>query len=193
MCLCLKSKYQVCPICLEYKPAHIKCKICTNTTVCSSCASEMCEKGICNKCPICRQKNWKKPNKKTQILPVKSITLFENLRTVSNVTNVEIENNQENDQENDQENYEENNNCYNKINNILTMIRKLYIIIGTGILLYVAGFLTVVVFYPEIQWKDNYYYLWLPLLISSVWSALIWSPCCCGKYLSELCCTTVFI
>ena len=178
MCLCLKAKNQVCPVCLEYKPAHIKCKICTNTTVCSSCASGMCEEGICNKCPVCRQKNWKKPNKKTQILPVKSITLFENLRTVSNVITVEIENNQEN------------NNCCDKVNNILAMIRKIYIIIGTSIILYIIGFATVVIFYPEIKWTDNYYYIWLPPLMASVWVAIIWSPCCCQESLRNAFCTT---
>ena len=51
------------------KKLTTQCKICTDTRICKDCCLSLCEKGLCGKCPVCRQPNWKKP-KKSQIMPI---------------------------------------------------------------------------------------------------------------------------
>lgn len=58
-----------CPICMEEKKYGIKCKICTDTKVCNSCVTKLCEEGQINKCPVCRQENWKEEKCITKIFP----------------------------------------------------------------------------------------------------------------------------
>ena len=64
---CCKKHY--CPICMEEKICGIKCKICTDTKVCSTCITKLCEEGIINKCPVCREENWKEDKSFTKIFP----------------------------------------------------------------------------------------------------------------------------
>ena len=68
MCFKARSTSQ-CPICLETKKLTTQCAICTDTRICKDCCLSLCEKGLCGKCPVCRQPNWKKP-KKSQIVPI---------------------------------------------------------------------------------------------------------------------------
>ena len=66
------TRYFNCPICLSSKKIKnsTKCKKCKNTHICNECMLNMCEKGIAEKCPVCRQTEWKKQNlKKSSILP----------------------------------------------------------------------------------------------------------------------------
>jgi len=60
MCITSKTNIKECVICNEEKKTHINCKICTDTNVCFDCSVQLCENGICNRCPICRQEDWKK-------------------------------------------------------------------------------------------------------------------------------------
>ena len=55
---CKNNKY--CCICLQLENDTISCLKCKNAVVCHNCISSMLEKGVCDKCPICRQINWKK-------------------------------------------------------------------------------------------------------------------------------------
>ena len=64
---CCKKHY--CPICMEEKICGIKCKICTDTKICSTCITKLCEEGIINKCPVCREENWKEDKSFTKIFP----------------------------------------------------------------------------------------------------------------------------
>lgn len=64
---CCNKDY--CPICMENKLYGIKCQICTNTKICNSCIAKLCEQGQVNKCPVCRQENWKEPKCITKIFP----------------------------------------------------------------------------------------------------------------------------
>ena len=67
--MCFQSKKHYCPVCMTEKKGQIKCKICTNTVVCADCIISMCEEGQCNKCPVCRQEDWKLTLNKNTILP----------------------------------------------------------------------------------------------------------------------------
>jgi len=49
-----------CCICLEKtkKPGY-QCILCNRGFVCRNCVPCLCESGMCNKCPVCRQENWR--------------------------------------------------------------------------------------------------------------------------------------
>ena len=49
-----------CCICLEKnkKPGY-QCILCNRGVVCRNCVPQLCESGMCNKCPVCRQENWR--------------------------------------------------------------------------------------------------------------------------------------
>ena len=71
------TKYFNCPICFNSKKEKnsTKCKKCKNTHICNECMLNMCERGMSNKCPICRQTEWRKQNlRKNSILPNNSNT-----------------------------------------------------------------------------------------------------------------------
>ena len=65
------SSKKQCPVCLEFKKTYLTCSICSDTNICQDCCLNLCEKGLCDKCPVCRQTNWKKAKKirKTKVLP----------------------------------------------------------------------------------------------------------------------------
>ena len=66
-----------------------KCKKCKNTHICNECMLHLCEKGIANKCPICRQTEWRKQNlKKNSILPNNSTRVINTIRIVDERGNV---------------------------------------------------------------------------------------------------------
>jgi hypothetical protein len=54
---------------MEEKHCGIRCKICSNTKICTSCITKLCEEGQINKCPVCRQENWKEEKCITKIFP----------------------------------------------------------------------------------------------------------------------------
>jgi len=63
-----KEKHE-CILCFDNKDC-IQCIKCKNCFVCQDCLLSMCENGICNKCPHCRQTNWRKSTKKSKIVPI---------------------------------------------------------------------------------------------------------------------------
>jgi len=49
-----------CCICLEKtKKSGYQCILCNRGFVCRNCIPQLCENGLCGKCPICRQENWR--------------------------------------------------------------------------------------------------------------------------------------
>ena len=65
--LIVGKKKRDCNVCFEKKEG-VLCSKCKNCHVCHDCLLSMCENGICNKCPHCRQTNWKKS--KSKIVPI---------------------------------------------------------------------------------------------------------------------------
>ena len=71
---CFKSQPKLqCCVCLESVKNPVVCKHCVEGVVCSNCMLSMCEAGICDKCPTCRQLEWKKVDNATaKITPLSS-------------------------------------------------------------------------------------------------------------------------
>ena len=66
------NKSSQCCICSETTNKGFNCKICKEGCVCRKCMPRLCESGLCNKCPVCRQENWRKKNtNQTVIIPIK--------------------------------------------------------------------------------------------------------------------------
>jgi len=66
------NKSSQCCICSETTNKGFNCKICKEGFVCRKCIPRLCESGLCNKCPVCRQENWRKKNtNQTVIIPIK--------------------------------------------------------------------------------------------------------------------------
>tara|TARA_Y100000816_G_scaffold164058_1_gene117489 strand:+ start:1106 stop:1627 length:522 start_codon:yes stop_codon:yes gene_type:complete len=80
------SKKEKCVICMENKKIHIKCKLCVDTSVCYNCTTQMCENGQCDRCPICRQENWKNIKTSKTKICIKNITTSIQT-TANNITN----------------------------------------------------------------------------------------------------------
>ena len=55
---CWKTKKECC-ICYQQRAAGVVCTKCVSGIVCIDCASQLCENGQCERCPVCRRKNWK--------------------------------------------------------------------------------------------------------------------------------------
>uniref|UniRef100_A0A6C0CR73 RING-type domain-containing protein n=1 Tax=viral metagenome TaxID=1070528 RepID=A0A6C0CR73_9ZZZZ len=64
-----KNNIHDCNVCFEAKDCT-QCLKCKNCFVCQDCLLSMCENGICNKCPHCRQSEWRKSLKKSKIVPI---------------------------------------------------------------------------------------------------------------------------
>ena len=66
------NKSSQCCICSETTNKGFNCKICKEGFVCRKCMPRLCESGLCNKCPVCRQVDWRKKNtNQTVIIPIK--------------------------------------------------------------------------------------------------------------------------
>ena len=164
---CFNKHKEKCPICLQDKKLTTQCKICSDTKFCKECCHNLCEKGLCDKCPVCRQSNWKK-TKKSQILPVLSKKSKPKEDQV--ITNIIIEN--------------ENFNYCSKLKLLLFYI---YTIIVFCLLIYCIGLLSVVIFIDSGR-KENLNIYWIAPIIGLIWALIIWSPCCCGRHLSNVFC-----
>lgn len=158
-----------CPICLQHKKLEITCKICTNTKICKKCNLDLCEKGLCGKCPVCRQPNWKKHNK-SKIIPISKINILPQEDKVINVNTLE-----------------NTNNC--SLSNILL---NFVICILHCLLIYSIGMFTLLIFTTNEDLENEFTLYWLPPIIGLVWLVLIWSPCCCGKHLSNIFCKKIY-
>jgi len=165
LCLCKNTK-EKCPICLQEKKLTTQCKICTDTIICKDCCLSLCEKGLCGKCPVCRQPNWKKP-KKTQIIPISKINLLPRESKVINDIILENQNNMD------------------KCKYILFSIA---VCISHSVLIYVMGLFTLIIFTKKEDWKSDSALYWVSGFVGIVWVIIIWSPCCCGKWLNKVFC-----
>jgi hypothetical protein len=173
MCFFTKSKKE-CPICLQEKKLTTKCKICTDTKICQDCSLSLCEQGLCGKCPVCRQPNWKQP-KKTQILP-KIILTFKSKQEEKEEIIPEIN--------------IEKKDCFDTYIQVKSTIFTIMYILVACILIYVLGMFTIFLFSSGVDWSQNGELYWLSAIVGLAWVALIWSPCCCGKTLHNVYCTS---
>ena len=176
MCLYNKPKKE-CPICLQEKKLTTKCKICTDTMICQDCCLNLCEKGLCGKCPVCRQPNWKQP-KKTQIMP-KLILKFKSAEKEEKEEKESPEVFPQIDREED---------CCDTCYKIKNTIFTIFYIFAACMIVYVLGMFTVFIFTSGDIWKDNPHLYWVSALVGIVWVGMAWSPCCCGKTLSNVYC-----
>ena len=71
------SKNSECCICSEKTNKGFKCKLCKEGFVCRKCMPRLCESGLCNKCPVCRQVDWRKKNtNQTVVIPIKEADII---------------------------------------------------------------------------------------------------------------------
>ena len=151
---CNKRK---CPICLEYKKTYLVCKNCKNTNICFECVTNMCEFGICDKCPVCRQINWKKKIKveiANDIFKIKYI--YKCLDTIISIIKY--------------------------IYKLLILLVNIFVIF---IIIYLIGIITIVIFWPSIDFNKSINRFGLPIFLGLLWLLIIWSPCCCGQTLCQ--------
>ena len=156
-----------CCICLLYKMKYIKCKKCKNAVVCRDCIPSLCEEGICDKCPVCRQKEWMKKVKKNKIVPEKRLTVI-------------VQNN------------ERENTCCDNCTCRCTclFLIKIFRILNLMALIYAAGLLTIAGSNVDLSLL-----LWLPMLLGLLEFFLI--ICCCVRCckiettLKKICCFIV--
>ena len=125
----------------------------------------MCEKGICNLCPICRRDKWKHI-KKTKVFP---FTKINKTRIESINNNLEIQ--------------EKNIYIYDCLNNLKLCYSLSFKLLSILFISYFIGLFTLFMFYPNLNFPENNYVFWLPFIISIGWWIIIWSPCCCGECL----------
>ena len=179
--MCLKSKSsRVCPICYEEKKLTTQCKICSDTRICNDCCLSLCEKGLCGRCPVCRQPNWKKP-RKSQIMPI----LFK-VKTKAPSKTEEIHQQHEYTLPPLQR--------HRPVNCIFEYIRckerifNIMVFLAACLLVYLAGLFTIFIFVGEDYIKDKLWPFWFAPLIGLLWVGLIWTPCCCGTTLRNMYC-----
>tara|TARA_B100001287_G_C22667510_1_gene523581 strand:- start:1492 stop:2034 length:543 start_codon:yes stop_codon:yes gene_type:complete len=175
MCFKARSTSQ-CPICLETKKLTTQCAICTDTRICKDCCLSLCEKGLCGKCPVCRQPNWKKP-KKSQIVPIfsKIKINFPSKTEEEEVVYREPSISRQMD-------------CINEYLKCKERVFNIMVFFASCLLIYIVGLFTIFIFAGEDYIKDKLWPFWIAPLVGLGWVALIWSPCCCGKTLRNMYC-----
>ena len=126
-----------------------RCKQCINATVCTSCLLGLAENGLCDKCPLCRQKDWLKKN-------VKSVKV-QPLETKNNITMIETSN----EELVNRYNYR----CICDCNKIYTifMLSIIYLVIS-----YFYGFLTLIIFLTSKIEKNITLFILLPIPIGAI-------------------------
>jgi len=67
--LFVKDKIHECNVCFENKES-VQCLKCKNCYVCHDCLLSMCENGIADKCPHCRQLQWRKIKNTNKVFPI---------------------------------------------------------------------------------------------------------------------------
>ena len=176
--MCFKSRTSSqCPICLEEKKLTTQCSICTDTRICKDCCLSLCEKGMCGKCPVCRQPNWKKP-KKSQIVPIFSkikITFPSKIEEQEEEVYIEPSIPRQID-------------CINQYLKCKERVFNIIVFFASCLLIYVVGLFTIFIFSGEDYIKDKLWPFWIAPLVGLGWVALIRSPCCCGNSLRNMYC-----
>ena len=163
--MCFKNKYNSCPICMELKKPAIKCKICTNTEICTDCIVQLCEKGLCSKCPVCRQENWKQ-SYSTKIIPFKKYeTIEKKNKKKYNSENISNQETMCND-------------IYNIILIVYIYLRFITFIISCMVIIWLLGFILTKTF-TDLELQKNYAYIWFPYIMSL--SYIIPIICCYFK------------
>ncbi len=172
---CFQTKKHYCPVCLTEKKGQIKCKICSNTVICSDCIVSMCEKGQCDKCPVCRQEDWKQNLNKKTIIPFSPKKCLKR-ETIQDEIQMEIE---------DEENIRVTINWYELIN---TNIKILKLAITIALILFICWllglFITLLLF--DVDLKKNFAIIWFPFIVMSVIAFLI--TCCFWDQIKKIYC-----
>lgn len=168
------SSKKKCPVCLEFKKTYLTCNICSDTNICQDCCLSLCEKGLCDKCPICRQTNWKKAKKirKTKILPSLFIAIGSNKEDI--VSEIIIE-------EDGQIIKNTKLDCKKILHNLkLTLFRIAVFLLICG-LFYCLGMFTLFIFGADSEFVKNGNIFWLSPIVGLMWVGICCSPCCFGK------------
>ena len=149
-----------CCICLQFKMRYIKCKKCKNAVVCRDCLPSLCEGGLCSKCPICRQTEWKINVKKNKIMPESKTNIIINPRYME----------------------EDNVSCCDLCTPLYCGLccLKGFRLCNLIFLIYCAGLLTIFCFVGD-SLELSFYY-WLPAIIGLIEFILLLACCygCCG-------------
>lgn len=148
------KKKNNCNICFENKDC-VQCLKCNNCNVCHDCLLSMCENGICDKCPHCRQEKWRKSNK-SQIVPI-------------NTPNVLIRS----EQKQATSNYVyRDENSTNALSAMTARGRIYYKVIMSGVMItlsWMCGFITVIICTgKKVDFIDVNLLTWIALLIGLV-------------------------
>ena len=173
------SKKKKCPVCLEYKQIYLICSICSDTNICQDCSLNLCEKGLCDKCPVCRQTNWKKAKKikRTKILPSLFISIGtkkENI--VSEIVIDDVGKKMDNSKLD----------CKKILHNLkLTLFHIAVFLLICG-LIYCLGMFTLFFFGADSEFVKNGNIFWLSPIVGLMWVGICCSPCCFGKTVKKI-------
>jgi len=157
-CLSWCSKSSECCICSETTSKGFKCKLCKEGFVCRKCMPRLCESGLCNKCPICRQENWRKKNtNQTVIIPIKESEVI----IIEPVT----------------QSQDEEKNCWDDLPSCRYAMDKIWVVCCILFLSYVIGIFTVAdhIRYPYSRWKPEHHVI---ALVVGICEFCIVSYCC---------------
>ena len=150
--------------------------MCIRDRICQDCCLSLCEKGLCGKCPVCRQPNWKKP-KKSQIVPIfsKIKINFPSKTEEEEVVYREPSISRQMD-------------CINEYLKCKERVFNIMVFFASCLLIYIVGLFTIFIFAGEDYMKDKLWPFWIAPLVGLGWVSLIWSPCCCGNSLRNIYC-----
>lgn len=173
--MCFQTKKYYCPVCMTEKKGQIKCKICTNTVICSDCIISMCEKGQCNKCPVCRQEDWKLNLNKNTILPFSPKKCLKGETVQSdNEIQTQIE--------------EDIRVTINWSGLITTNLKILKLTISIALMLFMSWllglFITLLLF--DVDLKKNFAIIWFPFIVMASITFLI--TCCFWDQIKRIYC-----
>jgi len=157
--MCRFNNINECCICKEYFRYYKRCKKCNNAIVCTGCILKMSETGTCDKCPLCRRKDWLYKNlksKKVVPLATKSSNNEEKLEEMTN--NCEC-------------------NCVKVLTILLSMV--IYLVIS-----YAYGFFTLLLFLNGKIEKNIMLYIILPVPLGCL--EVLLSTYCCFRFVCKL-------
>lgn len=157
-CFSCCSKNSECCICSEPTSKGFKCKLCKEGFVCRKCMPRLCESGLCNKCPVCRQVDWRKKNtSQTVVIPIKESDII----IVEPVT----------------QSQEEIKPCLNELPSCRYTMDKLLVLFSILFLSYIIGIFTVAepIKYPYSRWRPEHHIL---AFVVGIFEFCIISYCC---------------
>jgi len=166
---CYLKKGKFCCICHEDKKNYIKCTRCKNSHVCSECLLGLVDHGLVNKCPICKQENWRYNTINSRIIiPINND--IEQKIYVDNNINVDIPK------------------SYQIIRNIKIFFGYILYLCFILFISFSVGIVTVSMVATDFEMRD---FIIIPTIVGFIISFLILSCCsCCYKKekVFKMCC-----